>query len=73
MKNKLAKTNKYRFDYKARKLGIIGLFIIVASLCIMAPIASSLSSMNKNLKNEITLIQNEKTNDDAHQTHVERK
>ncbi|MDD6302629.1 MAG: hypothetical protein PUA56_04960 [Bacillales bacterium] len=53
MKNKLEKRNLTSFDYKARKLGIIGGVIIILSLAILLPLATSISSSNVAIANEI--------------------
>ncbi len=72
MKNKLVKRNMTKFDYRARKLGFLGLAIIGISLSVGLPIANSLSKMNSNLTQEIVVMQNEQT-DENHQYTVERK
>lgn len=65
MKNKLVKTNMTKFDYKARRLGIIGLFLMVVTLGVALPVATSLSNMNNTLIHDITVMEldeNENTN-----------
>lgn len=70
MKNKLVKANKTKFDYRARKLGIIGLFLMVITLSVAVPVASSLSNVNKSLVQDITIMENE--NNDSN-IELERK
>jgi hypothetical protein len=70
MKNKLVKANKTKFDYRARKLGIIGLFLMVITLSVAVPVASSLSNVNKSLVHDITVMENE--NNDSN-LELERK
>lgn len=70
MKNKLVKANKTKFDYRARRLGIIGLFLMVITLSVAVPVASSLSNVNKSLVQDITIMENE--NDDSN-IELERK
>lgn len=70
MKNKLVKANKTKFDYRARRLGIIGLFLMVITLSVAVPIASSLSNINHSLVQDITVMENE--NNDANYD-LERK
>ena len=71
MKNKLIKANKTKFDYRARKFGIIGLFLMVITLSVALPVASSLSNMNKSLVQDITIMENE--NKEANNYELERK
>jgi hypothetical protein len=59
MKNKLTKRNKTGFDYKARRLGIIGGIVIILSLAVLVPIASSISSKNVALASEIQHLNEE--------------
>ena len=59
MKNKLVKANKTKFDYRARKFGIFGLFLMVITLSVAVPVASSLSNVNKSLVQDITVMENE--------------
>ena len=40
MKNKLNKLNLTKFDYKAKKLGFLGLFLVVMTFTITLPVAS---------------------------------
>lgn len=70
MKNKLVKANKTKFDYRARRLGIIGLFLMVITLSVAVPVASSLSNVNKSLVHDITIMENE--NNDSN-IELERK
>lgn len=70
MKNKLVKANKTKFDYSARRLGIIGLFLMVITLSVAVPVASSLSNVNKSLVQDITIMENE--NNDSN-IELERK
>ena len=70
MKNKLVKANKTKFDYRARRLGIIGLFLMVITLSVAVPVASSLSNVNKSLVQDITIMENE--NNDSN-IQLERK
>mgnify|MGYP003415078340 FL=1 len=70
MKNKLVKANKTKFDYRARRLGIIGLFLMVITLSVAVPVASSLSNVNKSLVQDITIMENE--NNDSN-IELERK
>lgn len=70
MKNKLVKANKTKFDYRARRLGIIGLFLMVVTLSVAVPVASSLSNVNKSLVQDITIMENE--NNDSN-IELERK
>lgn len=70
MKNKLVKANKTKFDYRARKLGIFGLFLMIITLSVAVPVASSLSNVNKSLVQDITVMENE--NNDSN-IQLERK
>lgn len=70
MKNKLVKKNMTRFDYTARKLGIIGLFLIVITFSFALPIATSLANTNKTLAHEIMVIQENNVEDGNHQYNV---
>ena len=71
MKNKLVKKNMTKFDYKVRKLGIIGFVLMIISLTIALPVANSLSSSNRQLTQEITIIEMEQ-HENANQ-HLEQK
>ena len=74
MKNKLVKTNMTKFDYRARKLGIFGVILLGISLTVALPIATSLSNYNKQLTQDITIIQMENGKDDTtHHYTVENK
>ena len=53
MKNKLTKRNMTKFDYKARKLGILGCVLAVLSLAVILPISSNVSNENVALNDEI--------------------
>ena len=44
MKNKLVKTNMTRFDYLARRLGIIGFVLFVMCFSVALPIATKVVS-----------------------------
>ena len=59
MKNKLVKRNMTKFDYKARKLGILGCVLAVVSLAIILPISASISKENVTLNNQIQELTNE--------------
>ena len=63
MKNKLQKRNLTKFDYKARKLGILGCILVVLTLAVMLPVSANLSSNNTTLTNEIRMLNND-VNDD---------
>ena len=63
MKNKLEKRNLTKFDYKARKLGILGCILVVLTLAVMLPVSANLSSNNTTLTNEIRMLNND-VNDD---------
>lgn len=63
MKNKLEKRNLTKFDYKARKLGILGSILVVLTLAVMLPVSANLSSNNTTLTNEIRMLNND-VNDD---------
>ena len=74
MKNKLVKTNMTKFDYRARRLGIVGVILLGVSLTVALPVATSLSNINKQLTQDITIIQMENGNDETvHQYNVESK
>lgn len=67
MRNRIEKSNKTRFDYVARTLGIFGILIIIATAFIGGTTLASISNENKNLINLIetanmdeTKIQNAK-------------
>ena len=64
MKNKLEKRNLTKFDYKARKLGILGCILVVLTLAVMLPVSANLSSNNASLTNEIRMLNND-VNDDT--------
>ena len=64
MKNKLTKRNMTKFDYKARKLGILGGILVVLSLAVILPISATINSDNVRLKNEIRKLNKEKSNFD---------
>lgn len=70
MKNKLVKTNMTRFDYLARRLGIIGFVLFVMCFSVALPIATNLINSNKVLYNEIQVIQETKDNENNHQYNV---
>ena len=53
MKNKLEKRNMTKFDYKARKLGVLGIVLCALSLAVILPISANINSKNTNLTNEI--------------------
>ena len=59
MKNKLEKRNLTKFDYKARKLGILGCILVVLTLAVMLPVSANLSSNNSTLTNEIRMLNND--------------
>ena len=59
MKNKITKKHMTKFDYTARKLGIIGLFIFVLSMAVVLPIAGSISSSNTRIQMEIQNLHDE--------------
>ena len=59
MKNKLEKRNMTKFDYKARKLGFLGLVLVVLSCAVILPISASLDSKNVTLTNEIKQLNKE--------------
>ena len=59
MKDKIYKKNMTSFDYKARRLGIIGSVIIILSLAILLPICTSISSQNVAITEEIRQLNNE--------------
>lgn len=63
MKNKIEKRNMTGFDYKARKLGIIGLAIFVLSLAVVLPIAGSISSNNVKMEVEIQQLRDDIRNE----------
>lgn len=64
MKNKLEKRNMTKFDYNARKYGLIGCILVVFALAVMLPISASISSNNVNLTKEIRTLNNEMDNSD---------
>ena len=64
MKNKLVKMNMTSFDYKARKLGVIGLLIFVGVLTLGLPIVNTLNSENLALNHQIEKIQQDVVEDD---------
>lgn len=53
MKNKLVKRNMTKFDYKARKLGILGCVLAVLSLAVILPISYNIAEKNVTLNQEI--------------------
>ena len=59
MKNKLEKRNMTKFDYKARKLGILGGIFVVLSLAVMLPLMNTINAKNVSLNNEIRILNNE--------------
>lgn len=63
MKNKLVKKNMTSFDYKARKLGVIGLLIFISIFTLGLPIVNILNSENLALNNQIEKIQQEVVED----------
>lgn len=63
MKNKLEKRNLTKFDYKARKLGILGCILVVLTLAVMLPVSANLSSNNATLTNEIRMLNNDVIDD----------
>ena len=65
MKNKLNKKNMTKFDYKARKLGILGGILVVLSLAVILPISATINSDNVRLKNEIRTLNKEKVENDT--------
>ena len=64
MKNKLNKKNMTKFDYKARKLGILGGILVVLSLAVILQISATINSDNVLLKNEIRTLNKEKVDSD---------
>ena len=73
MKNKLTKRNMTKFDYKARKLGILGGILVVLSLAVILPISATINSDNVRLKNEIRTLNKEKSNIDDSLIVIESK
>lgn len=73
MKNKLTKRNMTKFDYKARKLGILGGILVVLSLAVILPISATINSDNVRLKNEIRTLNKEKSNFDDSLIVIESK
>lgn len=53
MKDKLQKRNMTGFDYRARRLGILGGIIIILSLAVLLPIATTVANQNVALGAEI--------------------
>lgn len=72
VKNKLVKNNMTKFDYRARRLGIIGMILMVVTLSVGIPVASSLSNLNNTLTRDISVIQRENPDENT-QYVVERK
>lgn len=56
MKNKVEKRYLTKFDYKARRLGIAGVIIVVLSLFVLLPISKNISNDNLSLVKEIEQI-----------------
>ena len=54
-----------KFDYKARKLGILGGILVVLSLAVILPISATINSDNVRLKNEIRTLNKEKVENDT--------
>lgn len=54
MKDKLVKRNITKFDRRARKLGILGGFIIISTLAFGIPMIVNLNSQNEMLTKEVT-------------------
>lgn len=71
MKNKLEKKHMTKFDYKARKLGILGGVLVVLSLAVILPISVSMNTENVQLNNEIQELTNEQN--DVHVFVIETK
>ena len=61
MRNRIEKTNKTKFDYIARTLGILGVFIIAGTAIIGGTTLASISNENKNLINLIEQTEKEET------------
>jgi hypothetical protein len=72
MKNKLQKTNMTRFDHKARKLGIIGIFMMVATFAVCIPVATNIINNNNQVTVEIQKLQTEQEEPTTTYT-IERK
>ena len=62
-----------KFDYKARKLGILGGILVVLSLAVILPISATINSDNVRLKNEIRTLNKEKSNFDDSLIVIESK
>ena len=59
MKNKIEKTNKTKFDYVARTLGVLG-FVIIAAVSLIGGITiSNINTENKTLIAQINKSENE--------------
>ena len=73
MKNKLTKKNMTKFDYKARRLGVLGGILVVLSLAVILPISVTINSDNVRLKNEIRTLNKEHVDYDVDTIVVESK
>ena len=74
MKNKLEKKYLTKFDYRARRLGITGLVIVMFSWLVLVPLSSSLSNKNVAISKEIEQIsENIKDETAKNETILERK
>ena len=57
MRNKVMKTNKTKFDYIVRRVGIASLFLMVLSLAVFLPLTSNLTKMNNEVTAQIERLQ----------------
>ncbi len=53
MRDKIVKTNKTYFDFVARRLGIIGIVLIVMTLALGLPLVNNLNKENSTLIDNI--------------------
>lgn len=61
MRNKIEKTNKTKFDYKARILGVVGIAIFALTVIIGGNTLLTISNENKALINLVETPTNNKT------------
>lgn len=61
MRNRIEKSNKTKFDYVARTLGVFGILIIAVTAIVGGTTLASVSNENKNLINMIEMTQQEET------------
>ena len=58
MKTVIRKTNKTRFDYIVRNIGIVSLVVLIFTMCFIMPSSKSLRAQNLALEKENTNLTN---------------